>query len=539
MGDAEFLHHEPCESCGSSDAKAVYSDGGTYCFSCERAGKMEGHDSTPDAGGRSPRSPDLIEGTAQALTKRGITLATAEKWGYQVGTYQGSPVQIANYCDNRGRPIAQKIRTKDKQFRFLGDAKKAGLYGQWLWRDSGKMIVVTEGELDALTVSQCFDNRWPVVSVNAGAQSAKKLLRNHLDWLLKFDTVILCFDSDEPGKKAAEDCAQLFPPSRVKIANLPLKDANEMLVAKRQKELVDAIWGAKEYRPDGIIAGIDLWETLITEDTKESAPYPFTGLQEKTHGIRKGEIVTITAGSGIGKSQFSREISYSLLQKGGKLGILALEESVKRTAQGLLSMELNRPLHLLNFNEVPEDEMRRAFDATLGTGNVYLYDHFGSTDIENLMLKLQYMVNGLGCEWVVLDHLSIVVSGLGDGDERRLIDNTMTRLRTFVEQTQCGLILISHLKRPSGERGHEEGAQTSLAQLRGSAAIAQLSDMVIGLERNQQGDRSNVTTVRVLKNRFSGETGITDNLEFNPETGRMFEVLSEDLEESFVAENFA
>jgi twinkle protein len=142
---------------------------------------------------------------------------------------------------------------------------------------------------------------------------------------------------------------------------------------------------------------------------------------------------------------------------------------------------------------------------------------------------VRYLAKSVGCGWVVLDHLSIVVSGLGDDDERRLIDNAMTSLRTLVEETGIGLILVSHLKRPQGNKGHEEGAVTSLSQLRGSHAIAQLSDAVIGLERDQQSETPDVTTVRVLKNRFSGQTGPAGLLAYNHATGRLFEV-SEDFE---------
>ena len=82
------------------------------------------------------------------------------------------------------------------------------------------------------------------------------------------------------------------------------------------------------------------------------------------------------------------------------------------------------------------------------------------------------------------------------------------------------MFVVSHLKRPE-KKGHEEGAQVSLSQLRGSGAIAQLSDMVIGLERNQQGDNPNVLTLRVLKNRFSGDTGVSGYLYYNQDTGRL------------------
>ena len=172
---------------------------------------------------------------------------------------------------------------------------------------------------------------------------------------------------------------------------------------------------------------------------------------------------------------------------------------------------------------VEADEIRDAFNAVIGNGRVYFYDSFGSTAIENLLARIKFLSKGEECDWIILDHLSIVVSGLGDGDERRLIDNAMTALRTLVQETGVGLILVSHLKRPDGNKGHEEGAQTSLSQLRGSHAIAQLSDMVLGLERNQQGEDANITTVRVLKNRFSGETGVACHVKYNPQSGRLHE----------------
>ena len=171
----------------------------------------------------------------------------------------------------------------------------------------------------------------------------------------------------------------------------------------------------------------------------------------------------------------------------------------------------------------------------MGSGNVYLYDHWGSTDSDNLLSKIRYLVRGCGCDYIILDHISIVVSGLEGGDERRLIDNTMTRLRALVEELNCGLILVSHLKRPSGDRGHEDGAQTSMSQLRGSAAIGQLSDMVIGLERNQQDkDKPNISHVRVLKNRWSGETGLSCSLEYSTVTGRMTETIFDDETEDVI-----
>lgn len=470
----------------------------------------------------------LIEGGEfRALTKRCITEETARKFGYRVADFNGKTVQVAPYYDGEGNLVAQKVRFPNKDFTFLGEPKQAVLFGQNLWGQGGKKVVITEGEIDALTVSQLQGNKWPVVSVQNGAQGAAKSIKKALDWLESFEEVVFMFDMDEPGQKAARECAELLSPGKAKIASLPCKDANECLQQGKGEEVVRAMWQAKVYRPDGIIAGNDLWESVKVEDTFECQPYPWLSLNEKTRGIRRGELVTLTAGSGIGKSALVREIAAHLLRNGERVGMIMLEESVKRTALGLMGIEANRPLHISR-EGVSEDVLKDAFDATLGTGRVFLYDHFGSTEIDNLLNRIRYMARSLDCGWVFLDHLSIVVSGMEDGDERRLIDNAMTMLRTLVQETGIGLVLVSHLKRPEG-RGHEEGASTSLSQLRGSHAIAQLSDMVIGLERNQQGENPNVTKLRVLKNRFTGETGEAGFLLYDRDTGRLSETTEDSL----------
>jgi twinkle protein len=437
-----------------------------------------------------PTPREFLTGEPKAIQRRNLTLDTCRKWGYWVGRVNGEDVQIANYKTRDGKPVAQKIRYANKSFSVRGEL--VGLYGQHLWKEKGRRVVVTEGEIDALSVSQAMDNRYPVVSVPNGASAAKKHVAQAIDWLESFDKVIFCFDMDEVGRKGASECAALLTPGKAHIAELPLKDPNDMITAYKSKELVSCLYEAVEYRPDGIINGKDLWDEVSNTESHKALPYPYYGLNNTTHGLRLGELVTVCAGSGIGKSLFCREICHHLLGLGETVGYIALEESVRRTALGIMGIHLNKPLHLED-DTVEVEALRPAFEETVGNGKFYTYDHFGSMDSDNLL-----------------------------SDERRLIDNTMTKLRSLVEETGCGMILVSHLKRV--DSGHEEGGRVSLHHLRGSQAIAQLSDMVIGLERNQQADKiSNETRVRVLKNRFSGETGHCLTLHYDHDTGRYTE----------------
>jgi twinkle protein len=518
--------HEPCPECGSRDNLGRYSDGHGYCFGCGHYEPGDGQ-VTPERKERKHVQGLIPLGEAQALPKRKLTEETCQKWGYTVSTYNGQPVQIANFRDTSGQVVFQKVRFKNKDFLSFGDKKEGGLYGQHLWRDGGKKIVITEGEIDAMSVSQLQGHKWPVVSLPNGVQSARRAIQDSFEWLNRFEEVILMFDNDAPGWEAVEKCSTIkFPPGKLKFARLPLKDANEMLVAGRGAEVIDAIFSAKVHRPDGIVAGQDMWEVLNTDENETCFTLPFAQLGNMSQGIRTGELWTFTAGSGVGKSAIVREIAYHLIITGQTVGMIMLEENVKRTGRGLMGLAINKPAHLM-WRELSDEEKREAFDATLGTGRVFLYDHFGSSDIENIVSKIRYMAAACEAKVIILDHLSIIVSGTEDGDERRLIDNIMTELKTLAMELDIAIVLVSHLKRPAGDKGHEDGARTSLAQLRGSHAIAQLSDFVIGAERDQQGDHKNITTLRVLKNRYTGETGEGGWLSYDPETGRLTELMED------------
>jgi len=526
--------HRPCTTCGSSDAECLYDDGHTYCFSCGvnipgdgEAAVVEKED---EAAPPEPTKGEFVRMSAKDLGKRKLKKATLEKLGYGVGKFSNKAVQVAAYTDSQGTLTGQKIRFANKEFLWLADkTKEITLFGQHAWREGGETVIVTEGEIDALSLAQVLSLKTPVVSIRRGSKGARKDLEENFEWLDSFKNIVLCFDMDDPGREAMFECADLFSPNKCFIAQLPLKDASDMLVEGREKELIDSVMTAKPYRPDGLVSGEVVWNEIIKEDNVPHLEYPWSGLQESTRGIRGGEIVTWCAGSGIGKSAVCKEIAVWIRSHGEKIGYIALEESVKRTAIGLIGIVMDKPLWLYLEEEMPEEkDLRSAFDEVIGGDGVTFYDHFGSTEGETLLAKIRYMAKACGIKYIFLDHLSIVVSGMTEGDERRRIDNLMTSLRSLVAETNCSLHVVSHLKRPEG-KGHEDGARTSLAQLRGSAGIAQLSDIVIGLERDQQDPETReVTTIRVLKNRFTGVCGLAGALRYSALTGRLKEVDSFD-----------
>ncbi len=515
--------HQPCNDCGSSDALTYYENS-TYCFSCKTR-HWTGDNNQPQRNKMTLMSTKLVEPDDSAMSKtiisRGITKATCEKYG----VVQDSNNYWFPYHKDNDVVAYKKRSIADKKFSTVGDWRDGGLFGQQLFNKGGKYVTVVEGEMDALACYQMLGSKYPVVSIRNGSGSAGVDIRKHYEWLDSFDSIVVFMDNDTQGHEASKQIADVFG-SKIKVfkCTSEFKDACDYLSRGDEKLFFEKWWQSERYVPDGIIDGSTLWESVSKPVEKSVVDYPFMGLNKLSYGIRE-ELVTITAGSGLGKSQFVRELVWHVLNNTDhNIGLMFLEESTNKTARSIMSLHANKPLHLPDV-EYSTDELRQSFDATLGTGRMFLFDHFGSTSIDNILSRVRFLAKGLGCKFVFLDHVSIVVSAQGSGDERKSIDEIMTKLRMLVAECGISLFVVSHLKRPDG-KGHEEGAATSLSQLRGSGSIAQLSDLVIGLERNGQDDdplERHTTHVRVLKNRFSGLTGPACRLLYDLDSGRMVE----------------
>lgn len=466
---------------------------------------------------------EWLHGERVAIAPRGLTQETCEKWGYEVSKEQGC--HIANYRDAKGNLVAQKIRRAGKQFSIIGSGKNLPLYGQWLW-GGGKRLIITEGEIDALSMSQAHKNKWPVVSLPNGAQSAAKALAANYEWLDAFEKIILMFDQDDPGRTAVEEAAAILPVGKVYVAVLPCKDANETLLKHGPGALVSAQWDAKPWRPDGIVSGEDFSLEKLKQSVSVGFEMPYPELQGKTLGLRKGELTLLTAGSGIGKSTMARELAYWLHQHHGlSIGNVFLEEQNVKTAQCYIAIDNNVPVGRLRHNPAMlSDEQWSASLKKVIQQRMWFYDHFGSLDSSRLFTKLMYLAKVCKVDFIMLDHISIVTSGMESSSEgeRKDIDILMTKLASFTQETGVGVVAVVHLKRVNG-KNFNEGGQVSLNDLRGSASLEQLSDNVWAIERDQQADAetSDMLTVRVLKNREVGDLGETDVLIYNRTTGRL------------------
>lgn len=539
MGEIVQLHRS-CPHCGSSDALSVYADGGAKCFSCGWSWKnFEG-------GGKESKvtvsdiKEDAGRFPANGIPDRGLTADTCKKYGVKVVVKSGGIAQhIYPYCDGSGNVVAQKIRTVEgKQFHCLGDMRKSLMFGQHLFPANGRYITITEGEIDCLSVWQMIGGRSPVISIKDGCNAIKNIKDNY-EYLNSFDNILLCFDGDEPGRKAVERVAEILPPKKVKLIKLPkdMKDPNEFLKAGKAQEFVNNYWWkAEEYRPDDIVNYSDLWQRIEEfNSSKTYIPTPWQGLNEKICGFRPSQLIVFAAGTGMGKSAFLKTIIHDYLKKTeGKVGAFFLEEVAEDTAVSMMSLEaglnLRRPEVWAAQNK---EELKKWFEESGADRRLELYDGFDFDDIDLLIDKIRYLNKARDCSLIILDHLTMVV------DDAENSTQALNKLTADLKKVavELGIVIITacHLRKAQNSaKQTEEGGRVTLDDLKQSSSVKQLADIVLGLERNGQSSdpvEANTTKIRVLKDRDFGTKGLAAAVMYDKETTRLMEKSLDEFDE--------
>jgi twinkle protein len=548
-----------CPKCAASglDNKgnnfAEYTDH-WYCFACQHYEGKDGVTRTMETDTTFTSAEfKPTKGTVTGLSHRNIDDKTCRLYGYESAKVNGKEVEISNYYKS-GTLVAQHLRGPNKQFFWKGNSRNVELFGQHLWKNGGKRLVITEGEIDCMTVNQLLGGTWPVVSIPNGAQSAVKAIKDNYEFVCSYSEIVLCFDNDEPGRNATKQVAELLPPGKCKIAKLPYKDANECLMNNNGKAVVSAIWEAQQYSPDEI-----LHISSIVNDGEDIAnvrvyPFPFDSLSEYLIGQRSGEITLWASGTGSGKSTILRELIIHHLEEGRSVGAIMLEESPQETMDDMISLLLNKPVRAIRacrmmndlrvklgkspinmdyIDDLSDEEYADAKRKLSGT-NFFIYDHLGNNAMQNLLARMEYMAVSLKVDVIVLDHITAAAAGLmgmhdkdtdGGNSERIIIDTLMKELRSLAVRTGVHVDIVSQLKKT--DKAYEEGDRITLQDLRGSGALSSVPNTVVALERDRQNADetiANTTLIRVLKNRLTGRAGIATALYYDRKTGRLKEV---------------
>lgn len=545
MGNAVKLH-QPCSDCGSHDALTYYDDGSSYCFSCNtyRKGTVKEiryMDEIREEETWSELKPNA--GMFSDIPDRRLTEETCKKYGVKViKNANGIAQHIYPYYDKDNHLLCQKVRTvSGKDFHVLNGSqmKNALLFGQNIFPASGKYITVCEGELDAMSVFQMQGSKFPAVSIKNGAGSLKDIKQAY-PYLDSFENIILCWDGDDAGRKWVQKIAAILPPKKVKIVKMPedMKDASEFLKAGKVEAFNALWWRAEEYKPQDIVKMSELWDRL--KEFNKSRSYistPWNGLNDMIYGFRPSQVVVFASGTGMGKSLFLKEIMQHIIRTtDNRIGAFFLEEVAEDTAISMMSLEAGLNLRKPDiWKAQSEEDLKKWFEESCVGDKIDLYDGFDFDDIDLLIDKIRYLSKARDCKVIVLDHITMVAEGSEENTTAKL-NKLMAELKKIAVAE--GLIILSacHLRKSANvTKTHEEGGHVTLDDLKSASSIKQLSDIVIGLERNSQDSdkvKANTTVLRVLKNRDFGVKGPAAAVIYDTETTRLTEISMEDFDDA-------
>lgn len=452
----------------------------------------------------------MNEYTYQYLPWRGVSEATFRTYGVKTKiNSEGKPVAIGfRYPSGK-----IKVRLLDrKEFYTEGETNKSGLFGIDVFpAGSHSTITITEGELDACSLYQV--TRTPVVSVQSASSAVRDCTVDY-DYINSFERIIIAFDNDTAGREALRSVSRLFDYNKIYVVKYTKrKDANEFLMHGEDTDLLNIWHNCKKYMPETILSDLETFKKLITAPTQYGFPYPFPTLTEMTYGIRQGESVLLTAQEGIGKTEIMHTIEHKILKEtDDAVGAIFLEEPKRRHLQALAGIELRKPVHLPDCL-TSEGEVIQALEKVVKKDDrLHIYSHFGSDDPDILLETIRFLVSARSCRYILLDHISMVVSGLAGDDERKALDYISTRLEMMVKELDFSLIMVSHV--------NDDGLT------RGSRYISKIADIRIDATRNLNSvdaEERNTTTLTVSKNRFSGKTGFAGKILFDLQSYTMRE----------------
>jgi twinkle protein len=530
---SRFIGHGPCNACGSSDAVGIYEEGPATCFACGEIHTNLDEETKPNMSndfvkekpfGSKLSLEDISNYAVRGFRERNLPKTITEFYGVKAGVNSAGEVIEHYYPYGVTKTTGYKIRKLPKDFRATGTIE--GLFGQQLF-NGGRRLVITEGELDALSVAYAqhthYNKFYPVVSLPSS--TGMKQLLEQRDWVRGFDEVVLMLDNDEAGQKALKEACKIVGVDKVKIAKLKTKDASDELMKHGHHAIMEAIWNAQPWSPSGILQGDELWDKFLEREATESIPFPpcLTGVNEKTLGMRFGEVDLFTSGTGSGKSTVIKEIILWLKETTeDSIGIISLEESPGDTVEKLIEMQMKKKL-----SENPElkvEEKREAFDYIFGDKRIKLLDHMGSVADDSLMNKIETLCL-MGCKYLILDHLTIAVSEVESGDANAAVDKVMSDILKTAKKHNVWFGVISHLRKTGLQsKSFEEGKLPSMDDIKGSGSIKQISFQIIAFARNMVASNEaerNTIKMRVLKSRFTGRTGDAGGSFYNQDTGRL------------------
>ncbi len=546
---AAFIKHVNCEECGSSDGKAIYQDGSHYCFVCKDASLSTDFKEELQSTKKTKPKVKKVERENMEVKPSGkpaLTIEEAEEIKGNTGTkgkgyrdltdettrplgvryeynYDDEVVKQYYPCTQDGELVGYKIREVPKNFYSKGrTGAECELFLQYKFNRGGKYVVITEGEIDALSAYQMINEYnksrgsefiTAVVSPTTGANSHRQIAGQY-KFFDSFDNIIISYDNDKAGQDAIDQIVKVLPKGKVKIMPMRFKDANEYLEKGEAKAFVNDFYNAKRQVPVGVLPSNDLYDRILGQSAVAKIPFPpfMSKLNDLfVGGMPLGHIINIAADTGIGKTTLVNElIYYWIFNSPHMIGIVSMELDAGQYGEALLSRHLSKKLALIENmedklsylnSENTKSQALELMQNSDGDSRFYLLDNRDGS-VDEIKDTIEELVVACGCKVIVLDPLQDILDGLSNEEQAEF----MKWAKGFMKSHSVTFVFINHMRKtPAGQNGADNEQN-----IMGSSTIIKSASANILLKRDKMAEDEivrNSTEISVTKNRVCGLTG--------------------------------
>ena len=389
----------------------------------------------------------------------------------------------------------------------------------------GDMVVLTEGEFDALALRSCGYEAFSVPSgANIGkASDVPVFLKPVVDAVQnnKID-VVVAVDADEKGREFQGRLLDFLGRRRVGVidwSKYGVKDANECLATHGEVGIKNAFQEVENILYEGIVRASSVATTISDiriGGFKGGAKIGIPSI-DRLMTICSDQVSVVTGVPGSGKSEFIDFAMVSLAMKEDwKFAIFSAENPIEIHAGKLIEKYAGKPL--FEGKVMSEEDLEDS--ASWLDRHFFFLDPSSSHTIESILQRTAVLVENEGVNGLVIDPFNYTDVAL----ETDAINTMLTRLHAFAKKHHIHIWIVAHPQKMYRGEGGKLPTPGGM-DISGSAAWFAKADFGVTVSRDENGD----TFVVVWKVRFKwlGETG-SAHLRYDPTCGRYSEGVSVD-----------
>ncbi|MDR2584752.1 MAG: toprim domain-containing protein [Prevotellaceae bacterium] len=437
---------------------------------------------------------ELTDKAVKWFEGRGISQATLKKMkiGYAKEYMPQHNKEVNTVCFpyyQNDILVNIKFRTADKKFK-MNEGSELILYNIDAIQTTDSLII-TEGEMDALTYIECgFPN---VVSVPNGAGASQlTYLDNYMDYLEHIKVFYIATDFDEPGLKLRNELVRRLGVERCKIVTYDgYKDVNELLCAKSHFAVKDTIAKSVDSPMDGIIAPNDNRDDFFSM-WKEGLPSgKSVGIPAIDQYIRweTGRLAIWTGFPASGKSEMLDFFVVKLnIRHGWKAAYFSPENYPIVIHIAKLVEKLTGKV--FNSRHISEDDMWEAWDY-IGENFMFL-DPYDDPTLGNILDRAKYCVRKKGIKQLIIDPFNTLEHKSMPGENQTdYISRFLDELSRFARKYDIIINLVAHPTKPTLKKMESPSSNVAtLYDISGSAHFYNKADYGISIYRDFENKHS-------------------------------------------------